>query len=330
MKAFQLIAAGKAALSDVSEPVPGSGQVRIKIHAAALNKRDQFICEGKYPNIQVPSILGSDGAGDVESIGDGVDGALLNTAVVINPNRQWGSNPNIQGRDYNILGMPSDGTLAEYMVVDADRVHPAPGHLTPDQSAALPLAGLTAFRACFHHGKIKANENVLISGFGGGVAQFAFQFAMAAGAKVYVTSGSKHKRDQARAMGASEAFDYTQKDWHKKVWQTKGGFDVVIDSAGGDQINQFIKIMRPAGRIVFYGATNGLPGSLDLYRMFWNQVTLQGSTMGSDEEFAQMLDFVNAHEIVPVVDSSRPLSEISSALSDMSDNRKTGKIILNP
>jgi NADPH:quinone reductase-like Zn-dependent oxidoreductase len=130
-------------------------------------------------------------------------------------------------------------------------------------------------------------------------------------------------------MGAVDAFNYNEKDWYKNPWKTKGGFDVVIDSAGGDQVNHFIKIMRPGGRVVFYGATNGLPSSVDLYRMFWNQITLQGSTMGNDQEFAEMTDFVSRHGIVPEVDSVRPFANIEEAIDDMSNNRKAGKIVLS-
>ncbi|MEJ2004297.1 MAG: zinc-binding dehydrogenase, partial [Cyclobacteriaceae bacterium] len=161
------------------------------------------------------------------------------------------------------------------------------------------------------------------------VAQFAFQFAKAEGASVYVTSGSAAKRKRALSLGAIEAYDYKSADWYKNPWKTKGGFDVVIDSAGGDQINHFIKIMRPGGRVVFYGATNGLPSSIDLYRMFWNQITLQGSTMGNDREFADMIAYVDRHKIVPEVDSVRPFREIEQAIDDMSANRKSGKIVLS-
>jgi len=329
MKAFQLIAPGKTRMVDTGIPTPKGSEVRIKIHAAALNKRDQFIREGKYPNITFPAVLGSDGCGVVDAVGDPGNENWLGKEVIINPNQHWGRNPDGQSRKYSILGMPDNGTLGEYTVVPADRLYLKPAHLTFAQAAALPLGGLTAFRACFRHGKIKAGENVLISGFGGGVAQFAFQFALAKGAKVYVTSGSAAKRKRALAMGAVEAYDYKSPDWYKNPWKTKGGFDVVIDSAGGEQINHFIKIMRPAGRIVFYGATNGLPSSVDLYRMFWNQITLQGSTMGNDKEFEAMADFVSEHQIVPEVDSVRPFSEVEQAIKDMSDNKKSGKIVLS-
>lgn len=328
MKALVLTSSGKIEIIDREKPKIDQSQVLVKLKAAALNKRDQFIREGKYPNIQMNAVLGSDGVGEVVEAGDKAFKKWIGKTVVINPNIGWGDNPDVQSRNYSILGMPSHGTFAEYVAVGADRIDEAPDHLEPEESAALPLGGLTAYRACFHHGKIKANDNVLISGFGGGVAQFAFQFALAAEANVFVTSSKKDKLDVALKMGASGAYNYKTKDWYKNLWQTKGGFDVVIDSAGGDQINNFLKIMRPGGRVVFYGATNGLPTSLDLYRMFWNQLSLQGSTMGNDEEFKAMLRYVSKKKIKPVVDSVRPFDEIVSAFDDIATSTKLGKLVV--
>lgn len=328
MKGLVLTSPGKIQIVELEKPKLDESQVLVKLKAAALNKRDQFIREGKYPNIQMKAVLGSDGVGEVVEAGSKSHKKWIGKTVVINPNIDWGDNPDVQSRSYSILGMPKHGTFAEYVAVGADRVHEAPGHLEPEEAAALPLGGLTAYRACFHHGKIKANDNVLISGFGGGVAQFAFQFALAAEANVYVTSGKKEKLNTAIKMGASDAYNYKSKDWYKNLWQTKGGFDVVIDSAGGDQINNFLKIMRPGGRVVFYGATNGLPTSLDLYRMFWNQLSLQGSTMGNDQEFKEMLSFVGKKKIKPVIDSVRPFEEIVSAFDDIASSTKSGKLVV--
>jgi len=328
MKALTLVEAGKLAIVDIDRPNPDKNQVLVKLHAAALNKRDQFISQSKYPNIQLNCVLGSDGAGQVVEVGESVDSSWVNQEVIINPNINWGEDEAVQSHDYSILGMPSNGTFAEYVVVNEDRLVEKPEHLTAEESAAFPLGGLTAFRACFTHGKINKNDNVLISGFGGGVAQFAFQFAKAKGANVFVTSGDETKRQKAISMGATEAYDYKEQGWYKNAWKTKGGFDVVIDSAGGDQVNDFIKIMKPAGRIVFYGATNGLPSSIDLYRMFWNQITLQGSTMGNDREFIEMIEFIDQHKIKPVIDSVRSIDEIISAFDDMKNNQKTGKLVV--
>ncbi|PIQ48885.1 MAG: alcohol dehydrogenase [Cytophagales bacterium CG12_big_fil_rev_8_21_14_0_65_40_12] len=313
---------------DIPKPVPAAGQVLVKLKAAALNRRDQWIREGKYPNIQFDTILGSDGAGIVEAIGEGVAGDLLGKEVIINPNVNWGEDPKVQSKAYSIIGMPNNGTFAEYITVDADKVFAKPQHLDWAEAAALPLGGLTAFRAVFTHGQISEGKNVLISGVGGGVAQFAFLFAIAVKAKVFVTSGDQEKIDTCLNLGAKAGFNYKTEGWQKEALRSSGGFDVVIDSAGGNQINDFIKMAKPAGKIVFYGATNGMPQNLDMFRLFWNQITLQGSTMGNDLEFADMVDFVNLYKIKPIIDSVRPFSEAISAFDEMKKGGAFGKLVL--
>ena len=315
-------------LTEVDKPEPGSGQALIKVKAAALNRRDQWCREGKYPNLVYDCIMGSDGSGVVEAVGSTQDDSWIGKEVIINPNINWGYNPAAQSPDYRLLGMPDNGTFAEYIVVNTHRLHPKPANLNLEQAAALPLSGVTAYRAVFTQGNIKPGDNVLISGVGGGVAQFAFLFSVAAGANTYVTSSSDQKLQRAIELGAKEGFNYKTVDWHKTALKQSNGFDVIIDSAGGDQINDFISMIRPAGTIVFYGATNGLPKSLDLYRLFWNQGRLQGSTMGSDEEFQAMIAFVEKHNIEPVIDSIRPFDEIIDAFDSLRDGRQFGKVII--
>jgi zinc-binding alcohol dehydrogenase/oxidoreductase len=159
------------------------------------------------------------------------------------------------------------------------------------------------------------------------VAQFAFLFAQAAGANVYVSSGSDNKIEKALKLGAKGAYNYKKQATYTDLWKTKGGFDLVIDSAGGDQVNNFIKALKPKGRIVFYGATNGLPAKLDMYRMFWNQLSLLGSTMGNDNEFSEMLTFVSKHQIRPLIDSIRPFARIVESYPDITLPNKVGKIV---
>ena len=327
MKALVLTAANHVELIDRPLPalVPGRALVRMK--AVALNRRDEWIREGKYPNIKLGVTMGSDGAGVVEAVYDEVDQPWVGQEVVINPNLDWGPDPEVQSSRYTILGMPVDGTFAEYITVPVDRLQRKPRHLDFLQAAALPLGGLTAFRALFKRGGLKPDHNVLISGFGGGVAQFAFLFAQAVGANVYVTSGSDEKVEKALKLGAKGAYNYKRETSYSDLWKTKGGFHLVIDSAGGDQINNFIKVLRPNGRIVFYGATTGLPGKLDLYRMFWNQLSLLGSTMGNDHEFSEMLAVVSGSQIKPIIDSIRPFSKIAESFADITRPNKVGKIV---
>jgi NADPH:quinone reductase-like Zn-dependent oxidoreductase len=327
MKALVLKEAGQIELKELPKPIAIKGKALVRIKAAALNRRDDWIREGKYPNIKFGVTMGSDGAGIVEEVGDEVDQPWVGQEVVINPNIDWGPDLDVQSGKYTILGMPVDGTFAEYVLVAIDRLHRKPVHLDFLQAAALPLGGLTAYRALFRRGELKSGQNVLISGFGGGVAQFAFLFAQAAGANVYVTSGSDEKIEKAIKLGAKGAYNYKKQATYTDLWKTKGGFDLVIDSAGGDQLNGFIKVLKPKGRIVFYGATNGLPAKLDLYRMFWNQLSLLGSTMGSDHEFSEMLAFVSKHQIRPLVDSIRPFSKIAESFPDITKPNKVGKIV---
>lgn len=328
MKAIQITAAGKIEIVAIPKPQIIAGQALVKISAAALNRRDQWIREGKYPNIQMNTTLGSDGAGEVVEVADSDSKDWIGEKVIVNPNKNWGDNPAVQSAEYRVLGMPDDGTFAEYLAVDIDRLVLQPQHLNNAQAAALPLGGLTAFRAIMNHGNLQPGQNVLISGFGGGVAQFAFQFGVAAGANVYVTSGSGDKLDTAIEMGAKGGFNYKHENWHKEALKSTAGFDVVIDSTGGDQINTFIKMMKPTGRIVFYGATNGAPANLDMFRMFWNQITLQGTTMGNDSEFVEMVEFVNHHKLVPIVDSVRPFHASVDAFDQMATGNRIGKLVL--
>ncbi len=327
MRALQIVAKGKISLEEVTPREARVGEALVKLSAAALNRRDQWIREGKYPNIQYQTTLGSDGCGEVIEVAEDKHREWVGKQVVINPNINWGDNPNCQGANYQVLGMPTDGTLAEYIIIPVDRLVPKPRHLAAAEAAALPLAGLTAYRALFHHGGLKSKQSLLITGIGGGVSQTIFMLAKATGATISVTSGSEEKLTEAQNMGAAGAFNY-KAEWAREALKEGLLFDLVIDSAGGSQLNDLIKLIRPGGRIVFYGATTGLPDKLDLYRMFWNQITLQGSTMGNDQEFEAMIKFVEKHQLQPRIDSQRPLSQVIDAFDRMNDGAQSGKLVV--
>lgn len=330
MKALQLVDKGtdKIAIQSVDKPGISKQQALVRIKAAALNHRDQWCREGRYPNLKYGTVLGSDGAGVVEAVGDPENAHWMGEDVVINPNIGWGSNPAVQSATYQILGMPTHGTFAEYIAVDTDRLHKKPSHLSIYSSAALPLAGLTAYRTVFRYGEVRKGMKVLVSGIGGGVAPLILLFARALQAEVYVTSSRLHKVEGAKKMGAAGGFLYTHETWYKDALAATGGFDVVIDSAGGEQLNNYIRVVKPAGKIIFYGATAGLPSGLDMRRLFWNQITLQGSTMGNDQEFKAMLDFVEKQKIEPVIDSLRPFDDIITAFNVMRDGKQFGKLVV--
>lgn len=343
MKAIQLTETHQPVqYRDVPIPTPGQGEVLIKLQAAALNHRDVFIQKGLYPGIKLPIILGSDGAGVIQEVGAGVDPVWQGQAVIINPAINWGTNPKFYGPDFQILGMPADGTFAEYIVVNIHSIHPKPSHLTFEQAAALPLAGLTAWRALMTRAGLHKNaannpEKVLITGIGGGAALFVMQFALAAGAEVWVTSGTDEKLQKARELGARGGVNYRQPDWHKaliaqtgKVNHAAGGyFDVIIDSAGGAGFARLVDVAAPGGRIAFFGGTTGNITDLVPSKVFFKQLSIFGTTMGTQEEFAAMLGVVNKQQIIPVVDTAFPLADAQKALDRMDKGNQIGKIILS-
>lgn len=310
-------------LVDLDQPKPASGDCLVKIKAAALNRRDQWIREGMYPGIQHGTVLGSDGCGVVEA----GDPDWLGKEVIINPNVDWGENPEVQSAEYSVLGMPSDGTLAEYMKVPTHRLQLKPSHLTDEEAAALPLAALTAFRATIKKGGSNKGKRVLVTGAGGGVSQFAIAFAVASAAEVYVTSGSNDKIEKAMDMGVKAGFNYKDEGWTKEALKA-GGFDTIVDSAGGNQLNNYLKIIKPAGKIVMYGSTVGYPEKLDVFRLFWSQAQIMGSTMGSDDEFVEMLEWVNKYQIKPTVDKVFDLKDYLAAFNRFKESDHFGKIVL--
>ena len=310
-------------LSEVENPEIAGDACLIKLSASALNRRDQWIREGMYPEIQFGTILGSDGCGIVEE----GPATWKGKSVIINPNVAWGTNPEVQSVNYSVLGMPVNGTLAGYIKVPAHRLHEKPAHLGEEEAAALPLAGLTAFRATIKKGQSKAGKRVLVTGAGGGVSQFAIAFAVASGADVYVTSGSEEKIEKVKKMGVKDGFNYNEEKWFKTAGKP-GGFDAIIDGAGGNQLNNYLKIIKPAGRIVMYGGTTGYPEKLDVFRLFWSQTQIMGSTMGNDDEFAEMLEWVNTYQIKPTIDKVFHFADCIHAFDRFSEPDAFGKIVI--
>jgi zinc-binding alcohol dehydrogenase/oxidoreductase len=317
-------------IKEIETPEPGIGEALIQIKAAALNHRDIYISQGLYAGIKTPVILGSDGSGIVVKVGSEKDNQWLNQAVIINPNIDWGDNLTVQSRNYNILGMPSNGTLAEYVCVKMDRLHPKPDFMNFEEAAAMPLAGLTAYRALFTKAGLNKNDRLFISGIGGGVALTALQMALATGTEVWVSSGSEDKINTAMEIGAKGGINYKTENWHKLLIQKAGsGFDVILDSAGGEGFGLFLDIANPAARIVFYGGTKG-NFTLNPQKMFWKQISMYGSTMGSDEDFRKMLELYNQYKIKPMVKEIFNLNEINKAFELIDAGKQFGKIIIKP
>jgi NADPH:quinone reductase-like Zn-dependent oxidoreductase len=300
----------------------------VNIKYAAFNHRDVWIQKGQYGGIVLPIILGADGSGIVYKVGANVSADWIGKEVVINPSMNWGNNPRVQAKDYVILGTPHDGTFAEYVKVDPKLLHLKPSHLSLEQAAAVPLAGLTSFRATMKRATAKFGENILITGIGGGVALFCVQFAVAAGCNVYVTSGDDEKIAKAIATGAKGGVNYNNQNWDKELKAMSGGFEAIVDSSGGDTFAKLVDLAKPAGRIAMYGATLGAFNSGVPAKIFWKQLDILGSTMGNDEEFTEMIAFINDHKIVPVVDEIFEMTEAQNALEKMSNGKQFGKIVL--
>jgi len=307
---------------------PGAGEVVVQLKAAALNRRDYWITRGMYPAIELPCVLGSDGAGVVTKCGEGVDTAWENREVIFDPGLNWGDNPAVQDPQYNMVGMPTDGTFATEIVVQSSQLHVRPEHLSWQESAALPLAGVTAYRAVFTQGGLQPGETVLITGVGGGVATCAMQFAVAAGAKVWVTSSSSAKIDRAVELGVLGGFDYTDDGWWKTMSKEVGAPDLIVDSAGGPGYRSLLNLAAAGGRVVNYGATAGPPEKMDLFKLFWKQLRLIGSTMGSPADFEAMLELVNTKKIRPVVDAVFSLEDGNVAINQMATSPQFGKYVL--
>jgi NADPH:quinone reductase-like Zn-dependent oxidoreductase len=312
-----------------SAPTPAKDEVVVQLRSSALNRRDYWITQGMYPGIKLPVVLGSDGAGEVVQIGSGLGNFWSNRQVIINPGWDWGSDERFQSESFRILGMPVDGTFASHVVVPADYLHEKPAHLSWHEAAAVPLAGVTAYRAVFTQGELKPNQNVLVNGVGGGVASFAMQYAIAAGANLFVTSSSSDKRDRAVAMGAKAAFNYADDQWHKEVKSSHGLMDLIIDSAGGEGYNALLELASPGGRIVNYGATAGPPKKIDFFKVFWKQLRIIGSSMGSPADFKSMLTFIAEQRIKPIIDEVLPLDSANAALAKMKTSAQFGKIVLD-
>lgn len=328
MLAVQLSAVNQLALAEVPVPSSAPGEVVIALRAAALNHRDVWIKLGQYAGLKFPCTPGSDGAGVVAAVGAGVDAAWMGREVIINPSFGWGADARAHGVDFSILGLPRDGTLAEKISVPAAQLAPKPAHLSWPEAAALPLAGLTAYRALFSRARLQPGERILISGIGGGVALFALQFAVAHGAEVWVTSGSDDKVARAVTLGARGGFNYTKPGWAKAAAQTPGLFDVILDSAGGNGFESLLDVAAPGGRVVFFGATCGNPPVLPMRKIFWRQLTLLGTTMGSPADWTAMTEFVARHRLVSVISEVFPLTRAAEAFALMERGGQFGKIVV--
>lgn len=314
---------------ETEKPIVSSGEALVKIKASALNHRELWIQKGLYPGMTVPCILGADGVGIVEILGDDVDKKWLNREVIIYPGYDWGEFENAPSRSFRVLGMPDPGTMADYIKVPVSSLFEKPNYLKPTQAAALPVAGLTAFRALHTHGGIKKGDSVLITGIGGGVAQVGLSIALASGANVYVTSSSKDKIDFAKSMGAKDGVSYKDEKWHEKIKQQSGGIDIVLDSSPSPILDNYFIFMNYGGKIVTYGSTGSPKTTISISKFFLRHIQFIGTAMGSPKEFQAMLDFMAKHKIIPVIHAEFNFENSFEAFDALKTGNQIGKIVIN-
>ncbi len=311
--------------------------VRVRLRAVALNRLDLWTVGG-LPGVTItpPWVLGADGTGVVESVGPAVHGVAVGDRVVINGG--------ISCRDcefcrkgeqplcvtYGILGEHRPGTFAELVVLPAANVRRIPVQVPDPVAAAFTLATLTAWRMCVTRARVQAGDEVLIWGIGGGVAQAALQICKARGAKVWVTSSDPAKLERARAMGADELLDHRALEVGRAIRERTGkrGVDVVLDSVGERTWGQSLQALARGGRLVTCGGTSGPTLTTDVRRLFWNQWSILGSTMGNDAEFDAVTAELAAGRLTPAVDSVRPLAEGRAAFERLAEGRQFGKLVL--
>ncbi|MDP3138691.1 MAG: zinc-binding dehydrogenase [Burkholderiaceae bacterium] len=331
MRAWILKAAGQPLqLEQMAALSPGPGQAVVDLRAAALNHRDIWMQRGNYYGNSYPAILGSDGAGVVCAVGQGVDTSWLGAEVIANPGLAWGDGEACAGKDFRTLGGADNGTFAQQLHIAATQLHRMPKHLDFIRAAALPLSGLTGYRALITKGQLKAGESVLITGAGGGVAQIMLQMAVATGARVYATSGSADKIARLSSMGVAGSANYREADWPETLTAlAPRGFDLIVDSACGPDFGKLLSLAAPGGRVVYFGVTAGAAPAIDMRAFYRKQLTLIGTLMGSPADFAAMVRFIETHAIVPVVDSVQPFEDINPAFDRLHAGAQFGKIVLD-
>ena len=329
MKALLLNQEKELNIVDLPVPELGDHEILVKVKASALNHRELWISKGLYPGMTLPCILGADGAGMVEKVGSASLQHLVDKEVIIYPALDWGDKQHSSSKKFRVLGMPDPGTMAEYIAVDASNVVIKPPYLSWTEAAAIPVAGLTAWRALVRHGRINKGDKVLISGIGGGVAQAGISFCPYFDAEIYVTSSSQEKIDQAIDQGAKAGVNYKDPDWYQQLKEHSGGIDIVLDSSPASELENYLAFLNMGARIVYYGSTGSRSTRIkNMSKFFLRHISFIGTAMGSPDEFFDMVAFMEKHEIKPKIDSVYPLDHALQAFDALASGEQVGKIVL--
>ncbi|NJP38932.1 zinc-binding dehydrogenase [Alkalicoccus luteus] len=324
MKAF--VHAGEpglkgTALKDMPKPEPGAGEVRLKVVTAGLNHRDLFVLHRHKEDD--PLVIGSDCAGLVDKLGEDVERFEEGEAVVVNPGLYWLEESPAPPEGFEILGFPGHGTFAEYVIVPASSLEPKPPHLSWEEAGVFSLAALTAYRALFTRGNLQSSDTVLLPGIGSGAVSLMLLFAKKIGARVIVTSRSEEKRRMALEAGADAAID-SAGDWEEQLQGEK--VDLVVETVGAATFQQSLNQLKKGGTMVMFGASAGDEVKLNLREFFYGQYNLLGSTMGSHEEYRDMLAFISKHNVHPLMDQTFSLDQAEEAFQRLDTGAQFGKI----
>ncbi|MCA0968985.1 zinc-binding dehydrogenase [Halobacillus litoralis] len=310
-------------VQNVEEPSVSENEVKIKVKAAGMNRRDVAVVTKRHKGASEPLIPGSDASGIVVKTGEHVTRFAVGDEVIVNPGLGWKHNSDAPPEGFEIVGLPDHGTFAEYYTCTDEHVEKKPGHLSFEEAAVLPLAALTAYRALFTKGKLKEGQTVMLPGIGSGVLTCALLFAKAVGARVIVTSRSEEKLSKAKELGADVAV-LTEHDWAEEL---KGEtVDLLLESIGKATFEKSLGIIRKGGTIVTFGATTEDEVTFNIRQFFYGQYQLLGSTMGSAEELKEMLTFVEEHQIKPQLDRTFNLDDYQHAFQYIQQSENFGKI----
>lgn len=321
------------------DPEPGPGEVVVRVRACALNHLDLWVRRG-LPGLELdlPHVGGSDIAGVVGEVGEGVEGWEEDDPVVVNPGLWCGRcewcarGDHSLCPDYAILGEHLDGGLAEKVAVPADHLYRIPDDYPFERAAAVPLVFQTAWRALTTRAGVSAGDVVVVTGASGGVGTAAVQIAALAGARVYAVTSGEEAVERVLELGADRAVDRLEEDFSEVVWKETGkrGADVVLDSVGEAVWDSCVRSLATDGCLVTYGATTGANATVDLRRVFWKQLRIVGSTMAGQAEFREVMDLVFGGELEPVLDLSWPLARIEDAHRRLEEGEHFGKVVLTP
>ena len=339
MKAVALEGYGldKVVVMDVADPSPGPGEVTVRVGAAALNRLDLWTLSGALKiEHHFPHVLGADAAGEIAEVGEGVRGLQPGLRVIVNPALSCGACEFCRAGEqslcttFRMLGEHVTGTFAAAVKVPATNVFPFPDHLSTPEAAALGVTFITAYRMLFARGRVRPGEWVMITGIGGGLAQSLLQLVRPVAGRVLVTSSSDDKLNRAIEAGADSGVNYADEDVGRSIRRltAKRGVDAVFDSAGGAALDPALRALRKGGRLVVAGATAGGRGEIDVRRLFWNQLEIIGSTMGSHADVSDMLRTVTGMRLKPILDRTFPLADARAALERLESGDHFGKIVL--